>query len=72
MLYIPAGCAHGFQTLEDGAELLYEITPAYVPDAARGLLHDDPALAIGWPLPEPILSEADRMRPRLADAEVFA
>ena len=54
------------------AELLYDITPAHVAEAARGVAYDDPALAIGWPLPEPILSEADRMRPRLADAEVFA
>jgi dTDP-4-dehydrorhamnose 3,5-epimerase len=70
--YIPAGCAHGFQTLQDGSELLYDIAPAYVAGAARGVAYDDPALAIGWPLPNPILSDADRARPQLADAETFA
>lgn len=72
MLYIPAGCAHGFQALEDRTELYYEIAPAYVPNAARGIAFDDPKLAIPWPLPEPILSAADQTRPRLADADTFA
>ena len=72
MLYIPVGCAHGFQTLEEGSEVLYEITPAFVPDAARGLAHDDPAMGIDWPLPNPVLSAADQGRPRLVDAETFA
>jgi dTDP-4-dehydrorhamnose 3,5-epimerase len=72
MLYIPAGCAHGFQAMEDRTELYYEIAPAYVPNAARGIAFDDPSLAISWPLPDPIVSAADRMRPRLADAETFA
>jgi dTDP-4-dehydrorhamnose 3,5-epimerase len=72
MLYIPAGCAHGFQAIEDGSELYYEIAPAYVPDAARSVAYDDPALAIAWPVPNPIVSAADRGRPRFADAETFA
>jgi dTDP-4-dehydrorhamnose 3,5-epimerase len=66
-LYIPAGFAHGFQTLEDRSELYYEITPAYVPDAARGVAFDDPAIGIAWPLPERIMSDADRARPVLAE-----
>lgn len=72
LLYIPAGCAHGFQALEDRTELSYEIAPAYVPEAARGVAFDDPALAISWPLPDPIVSAADRARPRLAEAVTFA
>jgi len=72
MLYIPAGCAHGFQALADHTELCYAIAPAYVPGAARGIAFDDPALAISWPLPHPILSAADRSRPRLAAADTFA
>lgn len=72
MVYIPAGCAHGFQTLEDAAEVYYEVAPAYVAESARGLAFDDPALAIRWPLPDPILSAADRARPHLAAAETFA
>jgi dTDP-4-dehydrorhamnose 3,5-epimerase len=72
MLYIPAGCAHGFQAIDDCTELYYEIASAYVPDAARGVAFDDPTLAIPWPLPDPIISAADRERPRLAEAETFA
>jgi dTDP-4-dehydrorhamnose 3,5-epimerase len=72
MLYIPAGCAHGFQTMEDRTELYYEIAPAYVPGAARGIAFDDPSLAIAWPLSDPVVSDADRMRPRLDHADTFA
>jgi dTDP-4-dehydrorhamnose 3,5-epimerase len=72
MLYIPAGCAHGFQTLEDATEVYYEITPAYVTEAERGLAFDDPALGIAWPLSHPNLSRADRARPRLDATELFA
>ena len=48
-LYIPEGFAHGFQTLTDDAEVVYQITPVYVPEAARGARWDDPAFAITWP-----------------------
>ena len=67
-LFIPEGCAHGFQTLADDSELFYQITVPYRPDAVRGLRWDDPALAIRWPLPEPILSERDRLLPHLTAA----
>ncbi len=50
-LFIPAGCAHGFQTLADASEILYQISVAYAPDAARGVRWDDPAFAITWPEP---------------------
>jgi dTDP-4-dehydrorhamnose 3,5-epimerase len=62
-LYVPPGCAHGFQTLTDDAELLYHISVEYRPDAARGVRWDDSTLAIDWPLPDPILSERDRALP---------
>jgi dTDP-4-dehydrorhamnose 3,5-epimerase len=58
--------------MEDRTELYYEIAPAYVPDAARGVAFDDPSLAIAWPLPVSVVSAADRMRPRLAGADTFA
>jgi dTDP-4-dehydrorhamnose 3,5-epimerase len=63
--YIPAGCAHGFQTLTDGAEVLYQMGSAYVPDAGRGVRFDDPAFAIEWPQAERerVLSERDRAYP---------
>jgi dTDP-4-dehydrorhamnose 3,5-epimerase len=72
LLYIPAGCAHGFQTLQDATELYYEITPAYVPAAARGIRFDDSDLGIDWPLAASIASQADSERPRFRAAEVFA
>ena len=65
MIYIPAGCAHGFQTLVDDTELLYEITPAYVPEAARGVRWNDPALAIPWPMANPVVSAKDSGLPLL-------
>jgi dTDP-4-dehydrorhamnose 3,5-epimerase len=60
MLYVPKGLAHGFQTLMDTTELDYEITPAHVRGATRGIRFDDPALAIPWPVPEMILSPDDK------------
>ena len=48
-LSIPEGCAHGFQTLEDSTEILYQISSPYVADAARGVRWDDPAFGIDWP-----------------------
>jgi dTDP-4-dehydrorhamnose 3,5-epimerase len=67
MVYIPAGCAHGFQTLDDETELMYEITPAHEPAAARGIRWNDPALAIKWPVAQPILSVADHNWPLLSE-----
>ena len=60
-LYIPEGLAHGFQTLVDDTEVLYQMSEFYAPEAGRGIRFDDPAFAIPWPLPEPILLERDRM-----------
>jgi len=65
-LYVPAGCAHGFITLTDGAEVSYAIEGAYEPASARGLRWDDPALAIKWPdVDRRILSDRDRAFPLL-------
>jgi dTDP-4-dehydrorhamnose 3,5-epimerase len=59
--YIPAGLAHGFQTLSDDCEVLYMMGHPYVPEAARGVRWDDPAFAIEWPAPggERVISERD-------------
>lgn len=65
LLYIPEGCAHGFLTLSDASEVLYQMSELYVPDAARGLRWDDPALAIDWPAPPAVISERDRSFPHL-------
>ena len=62
-LYIPEGCAHGFQTLMDGAEVLYLMSEFYAPGHAAGVRYDDPAFAIEWPLPVACISDADRAWP---------
>ncbi len=66
-VYVPAGCAHGFQTLADDSAVHYRITPAYAPEAASGVRWDDDELAIAWPLPPAALSERDRALPRLRE-----
>jgi dTDP-4-dehydrorhamnose 3,5-epimerase len=48
-LYVPPGCAHGFLTLTDGAEVFYQIAGRYAPEAASGVRYDDPAFGIEWP-----------------------
>lgn len=59
-VYIPEGCAHGFQTLEDDTEILYQISTPYRPEASAGVRWDDPAFGIAWPpAPERILSPRD-------------
>lgn len=62
-LYVPEGCAHGFLTLTDGAEVSYQISHYYVPDAGRGVRHDDPAFAIDWPGEVVVVNERDRTYP---------
>lgn len=65
MLFVPPLCAHGYQTLEDGAEIYYLTSAAYAPDAVRGLRYDDPMVAIRWPLPAFAVSERDSHWPLL-------
>lgn len=68
-LYIPDGCAHGFQALADGSLLHYLMSQAYVPGAAAGVRYDDPDLAIAWPVAERVISDRDRMLPSMAERE---
>ena len=68
-LYIPAGFAHGFKTLTDDAEVLYNISELHRPDLARGIRWDDPDLAIVWPDPgQLVISDRDRELPWFNDA----
>jgi dTDP-4-dehydrorhamnose 3,5-epimerase len=66
---VPVGFAHGFCTLEPDTQVLYKVTNYYAPDRDRGLLWNDPALGIAWPVSEAqaVLSERDRKHPRLKD-----
>jgi len=63
MLYIPAGVAHGFQTLADDTEVCYHMSEFYAPEAARGVRWNDPAFGIRWPIPDPIILDRDRTYP---------
>jgi len=58
-VFIPEGFAHGFQTLSDEADLLYMHTAPWTPECEAGIRHDDPRLAIAWPLPATGLSTRD-------------
>lgn len=58
-LFIPAGCAHGFLTLSDHAEVTYLMGAAYVPELTRGVRWNDPAFAIAWPFAPAVMSERD-------------
>jgi dTDP-4-dehydrorhamnose 3,5-epimerase len=60
MLYVPAGFAHGFQTLEDDTEVLYQMSEFYSSAHARGVRWDDPALGIQWPDDERMIVDRDR------------
>ena len=63
-VYVPPGFAHGFQTLEDGTEVFYQISAGYSPEHARGYRFDDPTLAIRWPEPVTVISDRDLRLPR--------
>lgn len=65
-LYVPAGCAHGFQALTDPADISYRIDRAHDPSEDVTIAFDDPELAIPWPLPVSLMSERDRHAPPLA------
>lgn len=62
-LYIPEGFAHGFQTLEDDTEVLYQMFNFFAPESAWGVRWNDPAFQIEWPLNISIMSDKDRAYP---------
>jgi len=66
MLYIPAGLAHGFQSLTDDTEVFYQISTPYHPESARGVRWNDPAFGIEWPVMERVISDKDRQYPDFA------
>jgi dTDP-4-dehydrorhamnose 3,5-epimerase len=70
-LYIPPGLAHGFQTLDDACEVLYQMSDFYAPDLAAGVRWNDPAFNIAWPLPCAAIHERDASYPDY-DAARFA
>lgn len=62
-LYIPAGFAHGFVTLEDGSEVVYQMSSYHEPSAARGVRWNDPTFSIPWPVVDPIMHPRDASYP---------
>lgn len=67
-LFIPAGFAHGFVTLQPSSEIIYKCSDYYAPEAEGALRWDDPAIGINWPLRgAAILSDKDAVAPMLAD-----
>ena len=66
-MYIPAGCAHGFCVLSEGAHVFYKCSDFYDPDDEGGILWSDPALAIDWPVTRPIVSAKDAALPILGE-----
>jgi dTDP-4-dehydrorhamnose 3,5-epimerase len=66
-LYVPAGVAHGFQTLDDDTEVLYLVSAFHTPGAERGVRHDDPAFSIAWPLAVRSISDKDAGWPDFRD-----
>lgn len=69
-LLVPKGFAHGFCTLVPDTQVLYKVDEYYSPEHDRGILWNDPALQIDWPVSEPQLSDKDQRHPLFADAEM--
>ena len=73
-LWVPPGFAHGYYVMSEWAEFLYKATDYYAPQWERGILWNDPAIGIDWPLVDnmlPTLSNKDAVAPALAEAEIF-
>lgn len=68
MLYIPEGFAHGYQTLTETAEVIYQVSQFYAPDSASGVRHNDPAFGIHWPLEVSSISDLDKGWPNYDDS----
>jgi dTDP-4-dehydrorhamnose 3,5-epimerase len=68
-LYVPPGFAHGYCVLSETAAVLYKCTDFYFPEDERGIVWNDPAVGIPWPIQEPLLSEKDRGYRTLAESE---
>ena len=63
MLYVPAGFAHGYQTLQDDTEISYQMSTPYHPEAAAGVRWNDPAFGVSWPIDVTVIAERDAAYP---------
>jgi dTDP-4-dehydrorhamnose 3,5-epimerase len=71
MFYIPAGFAHGFSTISEEAEVVYKVDELYSREDERGLVFNDPHLAIDWKVEKPIVSSKDRALPKFDEEEEY-
>jgi dTDP-4-dehydrorhamnose 3,5-epimerase len=71
-LFVPAGLAHGYQTLLDATEAVYQMNVPFAPGHDRGARYDDPRLGIRWPLAATVVSAKDRAWPLLDESPVTA
>jgi dTDP-4-dehydrorhamnose 3,5-epimerase len=62
-VFVPAGCAHGFLTLQSDTDVLYQISPLYVPGHGRGVRWNDPALGVRWPAEPALIGARDASWP---------
>lgn len=69
-LYVPEGCAHGFLTLEDDTDAIYQVSTTYTPGAEDGMRYDDPVLGIDWPAEVSLISDKDANWPLLQEQGV--
>jgi dTDP-4-dehydrorhamnose 3,5-epimerase len=69
LLYVPPGFVHGFLVLTETAEVSYKCTKEYSPEHDRGIIWNDPDIAIDWPVSSPLLSDKDSRHPLLRDAD---
>ena len=69
MVYVPSGFAHGFLVISSEADVMYKVTEEYAPEVDRGIIWNDPEVAITWPMDSPILSPKDQALPLLKDAD---
>jgi dTDP-4-dehydrorhamnose 3,5-epimerase len=64
---VPVGFAHGFCVISDTADVAYKLSSLYDPETEAGIAWDDPDVGVEWPISNPVLSERDKMAPRLSD-----
>jgi len=69
LLYVPEGFAHGFCVLSDTADVLYKVNSEYSPEHERGIIWNDPELAVKWPTDNPIMIKKDLQLPTLKNAD---
>jgi dTDP-4-dehydrorhamnose 3,5-epimerase len=71
MMYVPSWCAHGFCVMSESAEVVYLASREYAPADEAGLMWNDPAIGIDWPIQDPILTERDKAWPAFATGQAI-